>query len=1209
MRTPRSRALTSTLLSAAAAAALVAAPWSAQADVTCPQTSSPTAWTGSTLSTGTTRSGVVYDGTSASLKLDLAGGQFASTSLGVSDLSVYAASGDFNKDGWDDFVGAGEDYSFVRVYRNHTMDYTDGNLANGEITPDWNNSAFTMPPKFTIGRELVASSSQSRRRPLLAGDFNGDGWPDVIRISAVADSRPNLVTLWLNSAVNDANGDPQFQSGYTPLYSGTTEATFGYQMWSGSVAVVDYNGDRKLDLLVGSAENNGSIRVFLNMCTLVSPLPSPLPASGPLPCAGTLAQQNGGTKAIQFKYSGDLINNLGFGASSGAMPTFAFVDFNGDGFRDLIVGSPNCCSTASSRLRIWKGISGGGLESTSSQSVTFVGALTAVMAADFSLDGKLDIITATDNWNYGFIGPGNQGIGGRADYYVNNGTATPFSSGATKNLTAHNDLTNYDYDVGFVFNYDHDPSNTPDVMIADGNHTANFYVLANRVVTKYVDCGDVASGTIDLGTLASSEMVVTAARIHPTATLNGGTITYYLSNEEPPNWVVAGSCGDASGDLCATFPKPVGRSVRWKATMCSNSTHTASPTLTNITAKFDYTLAQEHYQAGVIISDGVAYVGAFRQPGNRGRFYAVNAALNTNYWDAGAKLDAMSDSARNLYTANPTSTTSLPFTSANASNLLSTLTATDATQASAVVDWIRSARFGVGNAGISPTKLGAIETSTPSLLTKPGRPLWYAYSSVQDRSRIEAFIAAQANRVPLVLVGAKDGMLHAVYSIATAIGDTRNGKEAWGYIPPKIASGMLADYTDSLGGTLSVKSYPDGSPTLVDIKKADNSTATVAIVASGNGGKSVAAIDITQTVSPSTGVVSGPKPLWNVVPGNSLAGQAKAKPAVARVLIGGQEKYVVIAATGLANENASAPWINGRVVSAYDAETGYLYWQFKTACPVTSDITTFETDDALEPNAPSLNGYADRVIFADYCGYLYKVDPAKDLAGGWNGNAGYGTIQVDDISGTKLYALFSTATTTGALGQQSPIAGTLAARTDGSSRMVLFFGTGGLESWPANKANAFYAVYADNGAIRSKLAGTCSGSRCEKFYGGVVVTPDQVILSRSTDPVVGSGTCDLGTAHVDAMALNGGTGTAFNSQFSVAVASAVMGAIYGDRGAIYFATLAGDVARIGTPAAANAGDDTASGYNPGTGSGSGSGSGSGVGTSSAFTLLGWRQVL
>ena len=134
------------------------------------------------------------------------------------------------------------------------------------------------------------------------------------------------------------------------------------------------------------------------------------------------------------------------------------------------------------------------------------------LAADFSLDGKIDIITTTDDWNYGFVGgaSGTDGIGGIADYYVNNKTATPFSSGVTQHLTTHNNPT-YDYDVGFVFDYDKDPNHTPDIMVADGNQTANFYVFANRVVNQYVSCGDVASGVIDLGALANSEMVVNSA--------------------------------------------------------------------------------------------------------------------------------------------------------------------------------------------------------------------------------------------------------------------------------------------------------------------------------------------------------------------------------------------------------------------------------------------------------------------------------------------------------------------------------------------------------------------------------------------------------------------------------------------------------------------------------------------------------------------------
>jgi hypothetical protein len=56
-------------------------------------------------------------------------------------------------------------------------------------------------------------------------------------------------------------------------------------------------------------------------------------------------------------------------------------------------------------------------------------------------------------------------------------------------------------------------------------------------------------------------------------------------------------------------------------------------------------------------------------------------------------------------------------------------------------------------------------------------------------------------------------------------------------------------------------------------------------------------------------------------------------------------------------------------------------------------------------------------------------------------------------------------------GKRDLIAGTLAARTDSTTPMVLFFGTGGIESVPATSANAFFAIYADTGAIRSKVHG------------------------------------------------------------------------------------------------------------------------------------------
>jgi hypothetical protein len=69
----------------------------------------------------------------------------------------------------------------------------------------------------------------------------------------------------------------------------------------------------------------------------------------------------------------------------------------------------------------------------------------------------------------------------------------------------------------------------------------------------------------------------------------------------------------------------------------------------------------------------------------------------------------------------------------------------------------------------------------------------------------------------------------------------------------------------------------------------------------------------------------------------------------------------------------------------------------------------------------------------------------------------------------------------------------------------------------------------------------------------------------------------------------------------------VTGALYGDAGALYFAAIDGTVTRIGTPRAASAGGDSASGHTQGSGTGP-NGVGT-AGTSSALTLLGWRVAL
>jgi prepilin-type N-terminal cleavage/methylation domain-containing protein len=83
----------------------------------------------------------------------------------------------------------------------------------------------------------------------------------------------------------------------------------------------------------------------------------------------------------------------------------------------------------------------------------------------------------------------------------------------------------------------------------------------------------------------------------------------------------------------------------------------------------------------------------------------------------------------------------------------------------------------------------------------------------------------------------------------------------------------------------------------------------------------------------------------------------------------------------------------------------------------------------------------------------------------------------------------------------------------------------------------------------------------ESSYGGVVVTPQQVVFTKTTDPAIGTNACGSGSSTISGVDLNPGSGTNFTSSFNLGVTSAVMGGLFGDAGAIYFATISGDGGR------------------------------------------------
>ncbi len=1138
----------------------------------CPETSTPASQSGDALRDFATNGGqgVVYDNTSTSLKLQKEAGLFKATNFSISSKVVGICAGDFDGDGWVDFIGASDGGSDLAYYRNITFENQQApNL------PNWDDPDYRTTPKFASPYYLERNCAGANGHPssgaycssggggltISCADFNQDGHMDFfyarsqsLSTSSVYGSTTTRADMYLG------RGDGTFNTRYRAI---TSLSSLNYLSWSTDSTPYDYNGDSYPDLVIGHSTSNSKsdVHVYVSDADPVRP---------------TLVR---GEKLV----GGSSLGQRGALAST-------FGDMNGDGYPDLVVSGPTEAS-----VWFYEGLAGGGLSNTRSNiTSTFRGGATTVVAGDFSLDGKPDILLASDNWNYNY-----NRIGGYSAYWRNNGTTTPFSSGVTQETsTRYNPY--YDFDVGAVFDYDNDPDGTLDAIIADGNHSAGYLVLANRTVSTYPECGVVQSGALELGDLAEEEMVVTGARLSPDVDMPSGTsITFFMSNEEPANWFEASPCVDDASAYCVSFPRPVGRAVRWKAELCSNSFRTRTPSVSGVEIGFDYTVAKEHYRAGVVVSDGVAYVGAFRQPGARGHFYATNAGLTETYWDLATKLDAMSDGDRNMYTSSLDGTSRIDFETSNSSDpdLKTTLGVSNTSQAYGLVEWQRSARFGVTKS----SRLGAIENSTPAVVGPPTRPIWYAGAPADLRAKMDEFVRDQADRETLVLVGSKDGAIHAVRNDAKNILSADNGTEAWAFIPARVARGFLHDKTND-----TATAYPDGSPTVGDVVLSDGEIHTVALIAGGSGSRGVTALDITETIN-NGGRVVGPTPLWDILPGGASAGQALSKPVIARVEIDEQARFIAILATGRAPENPSAPYTKGRDVLAVDINNGQALWQFQSECPITSDIVVFETDDSAEPGAPEIDGYIDRVMWADACGNLYKVDPGQDLSGNFMPSHEMGNVATGhmDPDGNVVYAVFSTEASACALGVERPIHGTIGARSDSSGRFALFFGTGGSEDFDPTLNNAFFAVYADTGEVRGcaasspelgRIDGRCTGGVCEKFYGGVVVTQDQLIVTRSIDPPIGTGTCEFGESEVTGLNIG-----SFDGEFSVATSGATVSSLYGHAGAVYFSTISGNVVSIGTPSAANAGEESGE-------SGSGSGQSGSAGLAEALRLEGWRII-
>ena len=1117
--------------------------------------------------------GVVYEPTGPGIQLHRDSSAFTTASVPVNDIAFrVAAKINLNADTFPDLVVANRLGQGFLVLRNDT--------ASSPPPIDWTNPTQVRAPIFTSLPEpplfptFYGQTGQNCSIALVVGDFNNDGVDDVVRMRCASGSAVAGLDFFAQA--------PLGTFPLTPTISHPTPASLGHIARSSTaMAATDWNDDGNLDIMVGNnaTGSGGSGQVFV------------LVGDG----AGNFA-----------KLASSLTNISTSGASGDAGPaSIAFGDFNGDGNLDLAVSSPSAATNSANVMRIYQSDGASGFDPPRSLTVPSGGGYAqALLAEDLNQDGYDDLLWVVDD---------DSPVGsqrGLMYFWENDADGLPFDgTGPSPTPTAIDpDAAGADLDAAVALDYDNDPLGTLDIFTGDTTgdlpRTSNNFIVANRTSTSLVTCGNLVSGLIALAPpLDTTEMVIQTVRLSPSSvTIPANTsVNFYMSIESPPSWQLAAPCTVApTTDFCANFPPSSNREVRWRAELCTTmpGNLAATPTIGEVGLSMEYVPSNFNFRAGVVAQNGIVYAPAFRQPGNRGSLFALDgdisgassAGSDPFLFEVGGRIDGMSDASRNLYTTELSNPAVLvPFETPSSGSLQTTLQVPDQSSADSIVTWQRSNRF-VGGSPLVSTRLGSIINSTPAILNPPGLPGHYTFLDIASRTEVDSFVNGLSGRDQLALFGSMDGALHAVNVDPTAPTAVTNGTEAWGFIPAAVAQEFGADML-----RLVPEVYVDGSPSLIDIYDDVNDVyKTVVVTGGGAGSSAIFALDVTDTFVPAQ---PAPTPLWSTILPN--AGNATSKPSIIRVdnttPTLKQGKFMAVFSTGVSDTNTSPPYVDGKTVVGVDIETGVIQWTFDAVCPVTTSISAFETDDGGFVGAAStIDGFVDQVAFGDLCGNVYLLnvnDPAVFASASppyLVKAVGASPTGVNDADGDEIVAFFRTANNSlpTPFASERPIYGNISARSDNTTELVLYFGTGGDEAVSPSERNAFYGVYVSSGTVRSVFEGDCAGSplRCEKFYGGSVVTEQQVIFTATVDPN-GGAACDLGASRIVLAGINDSSGNFDETPQDIQVVSAaIVTPLFAAANAIYLGTQDGRILQLGDTTAATAGSAPTQGATSGGGS-------------------------
>ncbi len=774
-------------------------------------------------------------------------------------------------------------------------------------------------------------------------------------------------------------------------------------------------------------------------------------------------------------------------AAKRGVSTLSIGDLDYDTDLDIFIGSVSYPS-----MKYWKNDGSGNFGTSPYKTYTdpsgdtynndFDGAATVSIANDFDKDGDVDIVVGTDNWNYK---PGTDDIGGMCYYFRNAGgefTQRLIFDGREDTPAV------YDFDLGVNLDYDNDGDQ--DFLIADGNHTENYYLFINDLADVYNLQGIAQSTNVTPGLDPNLHAITRIRIINLNQSVMGGSsaglvISYYVSNNDGRDWEFYGRSEGSGIHNYNPFPdaqsgdwhtfEHYGSKLKWKAILEAgddsipdfpNSSY-ETPRIDNLEFEIIYVDRKEYSRTSVAatIADnsGAAIKliigGTFYYPGWEGRLIAYDVTnmspLNTSYselrtvsrsdlsdptgreivapgtdilWDAGSLLDARLASDRVIYTA-------IPDPSGTGINRLDFTVGNVATLEPLLQDvqgdddgLIEFIR-GVGR----DWKLGDINHSNPVVIGPP------AGNASQMGDGYDAFKLAWADRKKVLYVGANDGMLHCF--------DVLTGREVWGFIPynllPKLKN-MWAVDPITLDRYFARDVYVDGSPTVADVKLG-GIWRTILVCGQGPGKGSVVggganyyfALDVTDP--------ENPVPLWELT--QAAMGESWSVPVIGRVTKNGAETWVGFMGSGYDN-NPDAGVVLGNVFYALDLADGSIFWTFDadevdTSDPVRTNDQFSNIQNTLPGSPASVdidrNGYMDRVYIGDLDGRIWKVDVSPEFENSSSWDAAIIYTDPDNYPIITKPAIW-----------RNPAGGTADPR--------IFFGTGGDDGAPNLRTYSFVTL-------------------------------------------------------------------------------------------------------------------------------------------------------